>query len=68
MIAREARCLRWDLIDKDKGDTPDNKRVCDFKPWKDTGTYILGGGTVDEIQTLLDDDEPVEDQNAALSD
>merc|ERR1719472_763509 len=29
--------------------------ICDFKPWKDTGTYILGGGTVDEIQSLLDD-------------
>jgi dynein heavy chain len=29
--------------------------VCEFKPWKDTGTYILAGGTVDEVQTLLDD-------------
>ncbi len=29
--------------------------ICEFKEWKDTGTYILGGGTVDEIQSLLDD-------------
>lgn len=28
---------------------------CEIKPWKDTGTYVLGGGSVDEMQTLLDD-------------
>lgn len=27
----------------------------DVKPWKQTGTYTVGGGSVEEIQTLLDD-------------
>ena len=27
----------------------------ELKPWKDTGTYIVAGATVDEVQTLLDD-------------
>ena len=29
--------------------------VAEFKPWKDTGTFILGGGTVETLQGLLDD-------------
>ena len=28
---------------------------CDFKPWKESGTCVLGGNTVDEIQLLVDD-------------
>ena len=28
---------------------------CEIKPWKETGTYVLGGASVDEMQTLLDD-------------
>ena len=28
---------------------------CEIKGWKETGTYVLGGGSVDEMQTLLDD-------------
>ena len=27
----------------------------ELKPWKDTGTFIVGGASVDEVQTLLDD-------------
>lgn len=27
----------------------------ELKPWKDTGTYIVGGSSVDEVQTILDD-------------
>jgi dynein heavy chain len=27
----------------------------DLKPYKASGTYILGGGSVDELQSLLDD-------------
>lgn len=27
----------------------------ELKDWKDTGTYIVGGGSVDEVQTILDD-------------
>lgn len=29
--------------------------VCEVKSWKDTGTYVVSGNSVDEIQTLLDD-------------
>ena len=29
--------------------------VCELKAWKDTGTYVVSGNSVDEIQTLLDD-------------
>jgi len=29
--------------------------IADFKPWKDTGTYILAGSTVEAVQGLLDD-------------
>lgn len=29
--------------------------IAELKPWKDTGTFIIAGGTVDEVQTLLDD-------------
>ncbi|KAF4662797.1 hypothetical protein FOZ61_002166 [Perkinsus olseni] len=29
--------------------------TCDFKPWKETGTFILSGATVDEVQGLIDD-------------
>lgn len=27
----------------------------ELKDWKDTGTFIVGGGSVDEVQTILDD-------------
>jgi dynein heavy chain len=27
----------------------------ELKPWKDTGTFIVGGASVDEVQTILDD-------------
>lgn len=27
----------------------------ELKPWKDSGTFIVGGTSVDEVQTLLDD-------------
>lgn len=29
--------------------------VTELKPWKDTGTFIVGGASVDEAQTILDD-------------
>jgi len=29
--------------------------VCEIKPWKDTGTFVIGGATVDEAQQILDD-------------
>jgi len=29
--------------------------VMEFKPWGSTGTYIVAGGSIDEVQTLLDD-------------
>jgi len=29
--------------------------VFELKPWKDTGSYIVAGGTVDEMQSLMDD-------------
>ena len=29
--------------------------TCDIKLFKDTGTYVLGGNSVDEINQLLDD-------------
>lgn len=29
--------------------------VTELKPWKDTGTFIVAGVSVDEAQTLLDD-------------
>lgn len=29
--------------------------VCELKTWKDTGTFVVSGNSVDEIQTLLDD-------------
>ena len=29
--------------------------ICDIQEWKDTKTYVIGGGSIDEIQTLLDD-------------
>ena len=27
----------------------------EVKAWKNTGTYVLSGGTVDEVQQLLED-------------
>jgi hypothetical protein len=27
----------------------------ELKTWKETGTYIVGGASVDEVQTILDD-------------
>ena len=39
-----------------------NKMLDDWEPitielkaWKDTGTFIVGGASVDEVQQLLDD-------------
>ena len=29
--------------------------VCELKPWKDTGTFVVAGITVDESQQILDD-------------
>lgn len=29
--------------------------ICEIKAWKDTGTYVVSGNSVEEIQTLLDD-------------
>ena len=29
--------------------------ICELKPWKDTGTFVVSGAAVDEIQTILDD-------------
>ena len=29
--------------------------LVELKTWKDTGTTIVGGGCVDEVQTILDD-------------
>lgn len=29
--------------------------ICEIKIWKDTGTYVVSGNTIDEIQTILDD-------------
>jgi len=26
-----------------------DKVVCEIKPWKDTGTYVVSGGSIDEI-------------------
>lgn len=27
----------------------------ELKPWRDTGTFIVSGGSIDEIQQILDD-------------
>ena len=40
-------------LDKMSGDWEGVK--FELKPWKETGTYILAGGPVDESQALLDD-------------
>ena len=29
--------------------------VCELKKWRDTGTYIVAGGSIDEMQQILDD-------------
>jgi dynein heavy chain len=29
--------------------------LTELKPWKDTGTFIVAGTSVDESQTILDD-------------
>jgi len=29
--------------------------LTELKPWKDTGTFIVAGSSVDESQTILDD-------------
>lgn len=29
--------------------------VCEIKAWKETGTFVIGGATVDEAQQILDD-------------
>lgn len=29
--------------------------TCELKEWKDSGTHIISGNTVDEVQMLLDD-------------
>lgn len=32
-----------------------SKVLAELKTWKDTGTYIVSGGSIDEIQQILDD-------------
>ena len=43
LSAQEAMIKEWEPV------------VMEFKPWGSTGTYIVAGGSIDEVQTLLDD-------------